>query len=267
MKALIDFIKDENYDFLIVGGEDHKTGNIDGGEVEDDIEERFKKLEVWAKERFPIDGVVYSWSGQVMEPLDSLALIGRNPGGSTNSNNIYISTGDSGNGITHGTIAGMLLSDLILGRNNIWSTLYDPSREVKEEKTSGSFSGDGDDNDNDNSMDSSSSSNKNNSNKNDWEKKISHSIESLELEQGIIIEGKESKREEEKKDPVAIYKDGKGTVYTFSAVCTHLGCIISWNSLEKSFDCPCHGSRFSNRGKVINGPANNNLEQKDHFVG
>jgi Rieske Fe-S protein len=90
-------------------------------------------------------------------------------------------------------------------------------------------------------------------------------MESLELEQGIIIEEeKGSKREEEKKNsPVAIYKDGKGTVQTFSAVCTHLGCTITWNGLEKSFDCPCHGSRFSSTGKLINGPANNNLEQKD----
>jgi Rieske Fe-S protein len=175
---------------------------------------------------------------------------------------VYISTGDSGNGITHGTIAGMLLSDLILGKSNVWSTLYDPSREVKEEKTSASSPSEDADNNNSNS-----SSSTKNSEKNDLEKKISHSIESLELGQGIIIEGKDSKREEEEKNPVAIYKDGKGTVHTFSAVCTHLGCTVTWNSLEKSFDCPCHGSRFSNRGKVINGPANNNLEQKDYSDG
>ena len=103
-----------------------------------------------------------------------------------------------------------------------------------------------------------SSPNKNNE-KNGWEKKIASSIESLGSEQGIVIEGKEEK----KNGPVAIYKDREGTVYTFSAVCTHLGCTVAWNGLEKSFDCPCHGSRFSNRGKVINGPANSNLEQKN----
>jgi Rieske Fe-S protein len=188
-----------------------------------------------------------------MEPMDSLAFIGRNPADNdTNNNHIYIATGDSGNGITHGTVAGILLSDLILGKNNRWSTLYDPSREVKEEKTNGSSSED----DNNNS-----SSNKN-SKKNDWEKQIAYSIESLDLEQGIIIEEKESKgREEEKKSLLAIYKDEKGTANTFSAICTHLGCTITWNGLEKSFDCPCHGSRFSSTGKVINGPANNNLQK------
>ena len=255
---------DENNDLLIIGGEDHKTGNVEDRRGEHDTEERFKILEMWAKERFPIDAVVYSWSGQIMEPIDSMAFIGRNPLGkdtnnsnnNDNNNNIYIATGDSGNGITHGTIAGMLLSDLILGKNNRWSALYDPSREVKE-KMRNSSSGDG----SDSSMDSSSNKN---SKKNDWKKKVSHSIESLELEQGIVIEEKESKRgEEEKSDPVAIYKDGKGILHAFSAVCTHLGCTIIWNSLEKSFDCPCHGSRFSSTGKVINGPANSNLEQKN----
>jgi glycine/D-amino acid oxidase-like deaminating enzyme/nitrite reductase/ring-hydroxylating ferredoxin subunit len=252
---------DENNDLLIIGGEDHKTGNVGGKEGEDKLGERFKKLEVWAKERFPIEDIAYSWSGQVMEPMDSLAFIGRNPTDDTNKKNILIATGDSGNGITHGTIAGMLLSDMILGKNNIWSTLYDPSREIREEIARDSSS---EESDNNNDSKNSSSSDKN-SEKDDWERKISHSIESLGVEQGIIIEGEEPKEagEEEKNDPVAIYKDGMGTVHTFSAVCTHLGCTITWNSLEKSFDCPCHGSRFSSTGKVINGPANNNLEQKN----
>jgi glycine/D-amino acid oxidase-like deaminating enzyme len=80
---------DENNDLLIVGGEDHKTGNIAGEERqgEDSLGERFKKLEVWTKERFPIEDIVYSWSGQVMEPMDSLAFIGLNPGGNTDNNN------------------------------------------------------------------------------------------------------------------------------------------------------------------------------------
>jgi glycine/D-amino acid oxidase-like deaminating enzyme len=121
---------DENDDLLIVGGEDHKTGVV--VDRDEEREEQFKRLEVWTKERFHIEGIDYRWSGQIMEPLDSLAFIGRNPGSNyTNNNSIYIATGDSGNGITHGTIAGMLLSDLILGKNNTWSSLYDPSREVK----------------------------------------------------------------------------------------------------------------------------------------
>jgi glycine/D-amino acid oxidase-like deaminating enzyme len=125
---------------MIVGREDHKTGNIVDRQGAHDIQERFKRLERWTKERFRIEDITCRWSGQIMEPIDSFAFIGHNPGGNTNNsnnnnnNNIYIATGDSGNGITHGTIAGILLSDLILGKNNKWSALYDPSREVKEEK-------------------------------------------------------------------------------------------------------------------------------------
>ena len=92
----------------------------------DDTAERYARLEAWARERFPMMGPVeYAWAGQVMEPMDGLAFIGRNP---MDDDNIYVATGDSGMGMTHGTIAGMLLTDLILGRDNPWEALYDPSR-------------------------------------------------------------------------------------------------------------------------------------------
>jgi glycine/D-amino acid oxidase-like deaminating enzyme len=108
------------YDVLIVGGEDHKTGQAE------DFDERFARLEAWTRERFPmVESVETRWSGQVMEPVDGMGFIGRNP---LDSDNVYIATGDSGNGMTHGTIAGILLTDLIMGRDNKWATLYDPSR-------------------------------------------------------------------------------------------------------------------------------------------
>jgi glycine/D-amino acid oxidase-like deaminating enzyme len=103
----------ENYDLLIVGGEDHQTGNHLS---DNDIEKRYSRLESWTRDHFPIEGIEYQWSGQVMEPKDSIAFIGHNPG--DDRDNIYIATGDSGNGITHGTIAGILLTDLILGKSN-----------------------------------------------------------------------------------------------------------------------------------------------------
>ena len=104
---------DDRNDVLIVGGEDHKTGQANDGE------ERFRRLQDWTRERFPqATAFQYRWSGQVMEPVDGLALIGRNP---LDSDNVYIATGDSGNGMTHGTIAGMLLTDLITGRDNPWA--------------------------------------------------------------------------------------------------------------------------------------------------
>lgn len=106
--------EDSRYDLLIIGGKEHQTGtNPETSEKEN--EERFTKLAVWAKERFPIEEIEYRWSGQVMETINSLAFIGHNPG---DANNIYIATGDSGNGMTHGTIAGMLLTDLILGKDD-----------------------------------------------------------------------------------------------------------------------------------------------------
>ena len=109
-------------DVLIVGGEDHKTGQTD------DAEARYVKLEEWARARFPMmTDIVFRWSGQVMQPVDGLAFIGRNP---MDEANVYIATGDSGNGMTHGTIADILLTDLIQGRDNAWSTLYDPSRKT-----------------------------------------------------------------------------------------------------------------------------------------
>ena len=107
-------------DLLIVGGEDHKSGQAH------DSPQRYRKLEAWARARFPMMGELeYRWGGQVMEPLDYLAFIGRNP---MDHENIYVATGDSGMGLTHGTIAGMLLCDLILGRKNPWEKLYSPSR-------------------------------------------------------------------------------------------------------------------------------------------
>jgi glycine/D-amino acid oxidase-like deaminating enzyme/nitrite reductase/ring-hydroxylating ferredoxin subunit len=207
---------------LIVGGEDHKTGQAD------DTNERFERLEAWTRERFPAAGVMeFRWSGQIMEPVDGLAFIGRNPG----EQNIYVVTGDSGNGMTHGTIAGILLTDLILGRYNEWTTLYDPSRIslraapqfAKENlNAAAQFSdyitpGNVDD------------------------------VRKIATGSGAVI------RRGLKK--VAVYRDTRGVLHEYSAVCPHLGCIVEWNSTERTWDCPCHGSRFDLSGKVVNGPA------------
>jgi glycine/D-amino acid oxidase-like deaminating enzyme len=116
---------DENNELIIVGGEDHKTGELDNLVSESS---RFDNLYSWMNETFSIKGtIVYDWSGQVLEPLDGLAFIGRNPG---KDENIYIATGDSGNGMTHGTVAGVILSDLILKGKNEWADVYDPSRKI-----------------------------------------------------------------------------------------------------------------------------------------
>jgi glycine/D-amino acid oxidase-like deaminating enzyme len=116
-------MEDRDHDLLIVGGEDHETGNAN------DMEKRYNTLESWAKKRFPTGRIEYRWSGQVLEPKDSMAFIGRNP--KDKRRNIFIATGDSGNGMTHGTIAGIILTDLILGKRNEWAKLYDPARRIR----------------------------------------------------------------------------------------------------------------------------------------
>jgi Rieske Fe-S protein len=221
--------KNDGYEILIVGGEDHKTGQADDGA------ERFARLEAWARERFPsILSVDFRWSGQVMEPVDGVAFIGRNPGDDAN---VYIATGDSGMGMTHGTIAGMLITDLIMGRDSPWTTLYDPSRKMLRGITEYA----------------SENVNVAAQYATDY---VSggdvQSVDDIPLGEGAVI------RQGLKK--IAVYRDEQGTRHQLSAVCTHLGCIVSWNSTEKTWDCPCHGSRFAKDGRVINGPANKDLQ-------
>ena len=213
-----------DHDLLIVGGEDHKTGQAD------DYMDRYNRLEEWTRRYFSGVGPrLHAWSGQVMEPVDSLAFIGHNPG---DADNVYIVTGDSGNGMTYSTIAGMLLTDLILDKNNPWASLYFPAR-----KTVGAAS----------------KFLKENANTvgqmvKEWVKQPeAGSVKDIAPGSGAIMQSGASK--------VAIYKDKHGKLHELSGVCTHLGCIVQWNSSENSWDCPCHGSRFDIDGRILNGPA------------
>jgi len=213
-------------DCLIVGGEDHKTGQAD------DANERHGRLERWARERFPaMQDVRFQWAGQVMETLDGLAFIGKNP---MDADNVFVATGDSGNGLTHGTIAGMLLTDLILGRENPWRELYDPSR--KPVLAAGRFARE---------------------NLNVAAQYVDRvapgagNAGAIPKDSGAVLRrGQRS---------VAVYRGSRGALHEMSAVCPHLGCVVQWNPAEKTWDCPCHGSRFDKLGRVVNGPANQNL--------
>ena len=214
-------------DLLIVGGEDHKTGQAT------DSRERYARLEAWARERFPTMGAVeFNWGGQIMETQDYLAFIGRNP---MDHDNIYVVTGDSGMGITHGTIAGMLISDLILGRANPWEKLYDPSR--VRVRAAADFA-------------------RENANValqyTDWVTggDVKSADEVAPGTGAILRRGLEK---------IAVYRDESGNVHERLAACPHLGCVVQWNGSETTWDCPCHGSRFDPYGKVINGPANRDL--------
>jgi glycine/D-amino acid oxidase-like deaminating enzyme/nitrite reductase/ring-hydroxylating ferredoxin subunit len=222
---------DEIFDLLLIGGEDHKTGQAYDKEGIKE-EDRYEALEYWARERFPIDHIAYRWSGQVVEPVDDLAFIGINP---MDSKNHYIITGDSGNGLTHGTLGGILITDLIMGRKNPWEKLYDPSR--KNFKTLKDYI--------------SENVNVLTFLKDYFSPGDYKNLSELQAGEGAILrEGIEK---------VACYKDDTGNLHAFSAVCPHLKCIVHWNNDEKSFDCPCHGSRFDCDGQVMNGPANENL--------
>jgi Rieske Fe-S protein len=212
---------------LIVGGEDHRSGQAD------DTGERHVHLEAWARERFPTMGAIdFQWAGQVMETFDGLAFIGRNP---LDRDNVYVVTGDSGMGMTHGTIAGLLLTDLILGRRNPWEKLYAPARKTiraaatylrETVNMAAQYA--------------------------DWvkpgevasENDIANGTGAI-LRRGVGM--------------IAAYRDEHGVLHERSAVCTHLGCIVHWNAADSTWDCPCHGSRFDRTGNVVNGPANKAL--------
>ncbi len=220
--------EETDHDVLIVGGEDHRTGQ------ENDGDERFENLWKWTAERFPsAEKVIHRWSGQCFETHDGLAFIGRY---SESEPNVYLITGDSGMGMTHGTIGGMLVSDLILGRENPWAEVYDPSRLATQSlveavpeiiKSTTPFV--------------------------DW---ITGGDVSSEDEikngEGAILRDGITK--------IAVYRDESGKLHKRSAVCTHMGCIVRFNSVEKTWDCPCHGSRFGVDGHVINSPAISSLE-------
>jgi glycine/D-amino acid oxidase-like deaminating enzyme/nitrite reductase/ring-hydroxylating ferredoxin subunit len=220
--------------WLIAGGEDHKSGEADDGSV------RFEALEGWIRKLVPALGpAVTRWSGQVLDTIDYCGYIGLNPG----SKNVWVVTGDSGQGMTHGALAGMLLRKLILGEKTPWEEVYDPSRKtvagalnyLKENVTAvESFAeyltgGEID------------------------------SAEHLRPGQGGLL------RKSLKK--IAAARDEGGVLHLLSASCTHLGCIVHWNQIEQCWDCPCHGSQFAPDGAVLNGPAVTPLAAVDEGEG
>ena len=218
---------DETHEILIVGGEDHRVG-------QGDPEVHLPRLEAWARARFAAAGPVLStWSGQIQEPADGMAYIGR----LTGHPNIYVVTGDSGNGLTHGVVASLLLPALITQHKHPWQKIYAPSRSrlralgqmTSEVMTSaGPYV--------------------------DWVR--SGDVESLDdirpghgatIRRGLHV--------------LAVYKDERGQCHVKNARCPHLSAIVHWNEVEKTWDCPAHGSRFACKGEVLNGPATVGLDE------
>lgn len=219
----------EGKKYLIVGGEDHKTGH---GEPKD----AFEKLMAYTKEHFKVASIDFKWSSQYYIPADGLPYIGHYPG---SGEGCYVATGYSGNGMTFGTLSAKIISDLILGEESQYTKVYKPSRIkpiagfkefVKENAdvawrfVADRFSAE----------------------------EIS-SLNEIENDSGCLADY-EGKR-------IALYKDKTGKVHALNPTCTHAGCIVKWNQTEKSWDCPCHGGRYDVHGKVITGPPTQDLQK------
>ena len=211
--------------YLVVGGEDHKVG------YEADTEKCFAALEAYTLAHFPsAHAVTHRWSGQIIQPVDGLPYIGTNPG----SDHVYVATGFSGDGITSGTLSAFLITDLIGGHDNRFAALYAPSRVnllasakefVKENAgTPVALVGDR------------------------LKRSDAQSLDAVPRGEGKIVRSHGER--------VAAYRDESDGLHLFSPVCPHMGCYVRWNNSEKSWDCPCHGSRFGCvSGEVLNGPA------------
>jgi len=218
-------------ELLLVGGEGHRTGT--GG----DTEERYERLEAFAREHWDVRSVEFRWSAQDNTTLDGLPYVGAL---TPYSDRVLMATGFAKWGMTGGTAAAMILSDELLGRQNPWASLFDPNRLtlrasayrlVRENAEAGiRFFGDR------------------------LTKPGRRPIDDLGPGEGDIV-----RHEGEK---VAAYRDEQGQLIAVSPTCTHLGCQVNWNRAERSWDCPCHGSRFAPDGHVLQGPAVHRLERK-----
>ena len=215
-------------DYLIAGGADHKSGTADDGDV------RFEAVEAWIRALVPKLGKeVHRWSGQVLDTIDYCGFIGRNPG----SSNVFVATGDSGQGITHGALAGLLLKDLIVSGSSQWEGVYDPSRKTPAAVV--------------NFVNENVTAIKN----------FAEYLMPAELDSAAELKPGDGGILRDGVHKIAVSRDRDGGLHFCSAVCTHLGCHVHWNSTEQCWDCPCHGSQFAPDGTVLNGPAITPLPQ------
>jgi len=217
--------RDDGTDLLIVGGEDHRSGEAN------DMAARFAALESWTRARYPtFREPTHRWSGQVLEPIDFMPFCGRNPG----NRSIYMHSGDSGQGITNGVAGSLTLLPLILGEESRYAPLLDPSRKPLRSRTSlGEFV----------------------RGQAGVLRNLAEYMTAGEIGSPEALAPGEGAVQRDGIAKIAVYRDEQGRVHRCSAVCTHMGCIVHWNSLEKCWDCLCHGSQFAPGGEVLNGPA------------
>jgi glycine/D-amino acid oxidase-like deaminating enzyme/nitrite reductase/ring-hydroxylating ferredoxin subunit len=213
--------RDGELDRVIFGGEDHKTGQAGN------TENRFRKIEKALLRIAPEAKLDHRWSGQVIETSDGLPYIG------PNEEDQFIATGYSGNGYTFGVTAAIMARDWIAGVRNPWCNLFAADRKSLRR---GAW-------------------NYLRENKDYPYYLIQDRVRSSEGTSVRAVKRNEGKLLRLGRKKLAVYRDKKGTVKKMSAVCTHMGCLVRWNLAEKTWDCPCHGSRFSPKGKVLSGPA------------
>jgi glycine/D-amino acid oxidase-like deaminating enzyme/nitrite reductase/ring-hydroxylating ferredoxin subunit len=218
--------------YLLIGGEDHRTGQ------EQQTDAKFEKLAEYAR-RFDVNTITHRWSAQVIEPVDGLPFIGRNAG----AERIFVATGFSGDGMTFGTLAAMILTDLCRGTPNPYAELYQATR-VKPLASIASYLQE---------------------NVDFPLHLLSDTIRPPDVASVDAIERGDGKIVRVRGERLAVYRDAQGDLHAVSPVCTHLGCHVAFNVSEKSWDCPCHGSRFDIDGTVINAPAVNNLRRRNVF--
>ncbi|AGB31947.1 FAD dependent oxidoreductase [Natrinema pellirubrum DSM 15624] len=224
-----DDVDDEDGDLLLVGGQSHKP-SVDGVPTS----ERYRRCEAFARERFDVASVEYRWSTMDYSPVDDVPFIGRiDP----LSEGVYVGTGFKGWGMTTGTAAETILADLIVEGSSPWADVFDPQRFtpkasakrfLKENATvGGSFVGD----------------------------RIKSLLAALGADGAADLPRGDARVVRRASQPVGLYRDDEGTTHAVSATCPHMGCLVRWNDAEHTWDCPCHGSRFSHEGEVLSGPA------------
>ncbi|CAN5838969.1 FAD-dependent oxidoreductase [soil metagenome] len=212
---------------LILGGESHKVGQ--GG----DTEQHYASLESWARSTFPVRSIDWRWSAHDYVPVDSVPYVGRSP----RSQRVHVATGFKKWGMTNGTAAGMILSDILLGRENPWSEVFDATR-VGASSSAKEFVKE---------------------NVKVGKRFVKDHVARLKAPPADTLTPGQGGLVDLEGDEVAAFRHPDGTLQAVSAICTHLGCVVQWNPAETTWDCPCHGSRFACDGQVLYGPATADL--------
>ncbi len=215
--------------YLIVGGEDHKTGHVA------DTESCFLALDSHVRKYFEVDEVKYRWSSQYYEPVNGLPYIGHMPG---EPGHRFVATGFSGNGMIYGSVAALLFRDLLLEGRDRYERLFDPGR-IKPLAGFSKFV---------------------HENADVLKKWVGKFLPADKLKELAALTPGDGNVVRFENETIALYKSEEGELKALSPTCPHMGCHVGWNSAEKTWDCPCHGARYAVDGTMITGPAAHDLE-------